>query len=145
VYEFDDSRRPLIILRMHGPVTAAEIAQMQADVEVVVERAAPFSIVFDMVDINVPPRDEVMELLAWTRTMRVRYAELYDDAVPRVPSFTAYHMPSMLGNLLRFFLQMLPSLRNQHVICSSFEEAVTAAEDAASRLGREHSSSRHAG
>lgn len=138
MYEFDDSRRPLLILRMHGPVTTAEIEQMKADVHEVIERAEPFSLVFDMLDVDIPPRAEVMQLLAWTRAERLRYAELYDEAVPRVPSFTAYHMPSMIGNLLRFFLEMLPSLRNQQMICSSYEDAVAMAEEAIERLGLDH-------
>lgn len=142
MYELDVSRRPLLILSMRGPVSSIEIAQMKADLEQLVERGESFALVFDMIGVDVPPRAEVMELLSWTRALRVRYTQVFDEAQPRVPTFTAYHMPSMLGNLLGFFLQMLPSVRSQHVVCNSFEAAVQACETALERLEFERLSSR---
>lgn len=142
MYEFDVSRRPLLILSMRGPVSSIEIAQMKADLEQLIERGESFALVFEMIDVDVPPRAEVMELLSWTRAIRVRYMQVFDEAQPRVPTFTAYHMPSMLGNLLRFFLQMVPSIRGQQVVCTSFEAAVRACEAALERLEFERLSSR---
>jgi hypothetical protein len=145
VYELDESRRPLLILRMRGPVSADDLAGMRRGVETLIERAEPFAIVWDLVNIDIPPRAEVMDLLAWTRAMRVRYAEVFDEAKPPIPTFTAYHMPSMVGNLLRFFLQMVPSIRGQHVVCTSFDEAVQACEAALERFELERAPSRGVG
>jgi hypothetical protein len=145
VYEFDASRRPLLIIRMRGPVLADDLAQMKADVEALVERAEPFAMVWDFVGVDIPPRAEVLDLLAWTRALRDRYTQVFDEARPRIPSFTAYHMPSMLGNLLRFFLQMVPSVRGQHVVCSSFDEAVAACESALAQFEFERLPSRNVG
>src|SRR5688572_10065209 len=113
---------------MRGPVSSSEIARMRADLDALVERGQSYALNLDMVDIDIPPRAEVMQLLSWTRELRVRYTQVFDEAYPRIPTFTAYHMPSMLGNLLRFFLQMVPSIRGQHVVCTSFDEAVAACE-----------------
>ncbi|PRP98508.1 hypothetical protein ENSA5_29780 [Enhygromyxa salina] len=137
MYEFDDSRRPLVVARMRGHVDAAEIAQLRADLDALVDRRESFAIVFDFVEIELPPRAEVMGLLSWAREMRGRFSRYYDNATPRIPCFTAYHMPSMVGNVLRFFLQMLPSNRSQHVICASYEEAVEACENALARFESE--------
>jgi hypothetical protein len=144
VYELDDSRWPLLILSMRGPVSSTEIAKMKADVERLIERAESFAVVWDVRDVAIPPRAEVLELLSWTRAIRVRYAQVFDEAYPRIPTFTAYHIPSMLGNLLRFFLQMVPSIRGQHVVCTSFDEAVRACETALERLEFERMPSRSA-
>jgi hypothetical protein len=145
VYAFDVSRRPLLIISMRGPVSADDMAQMKADLELLIERGEAFAMVWDFIDIDIPPRAEVMELLAWTRALRVRYTQVFDEAQPRVPTFTAYHMPSMLGNLLRFFLQMVPSIRGQQVVCGSFDEAVAACEAALKRLEFERLPSRNVG
>jgi hypothetical protein len=145
VYTLDDSRRPLLILSMRGPVSSNEIAQMKADLERLVEQGRSFAMVWDIRDTDIPPRAEIMDLLAWSRALRVRYTQVFDEAQPRIPTFTAYHMPSMLGNLLRFFLQMVPSIRGQHVVCTSYDEAVTACEAALKRLEFERLPSRHAG
>jgi hypothetical protein len=145
VYELDASRRPLLILSMRGPVSSLEIARMKADIELLIERGESFAMVWDMLDLDIPPRAEVLELLSWTRAIRVRYAQVFDEAQPPIPTFTAYHMPSMVGNLLRFFLQMVPSIRGQHVVCASFEVAVRACEVALERLEFERLPSRNAG
>lgn len=100
--------------------------------------------VWDLVDIDIPPRAEVMDLLQWTRALRVRYTQVFDEAQPRIPTFTAFHMPSLLGNLLRFFLQMVPSIRGQQVMCASLEEAVRACEASLARLEFERMPSRNA-
>ena len=86
-----------------------------------------------------------MDLLAWTRSIRVRYTQVFDEAQPRIPTFTAYHMPSMIGNLLRFFLQMVPSIRGHQVVCTSFEEAVAACESALQQFELERTLSRNVG
>jgi hypothetical protein len=145
VYELDVSRRPLLILSMRGPVSSIDIARMKADLDQLIEAGESFAMVWDVSDVDIPPRDEVMELLSWSRGLRVRYTQVFDEAQPRVPTFTAYHMPSMLGNLLRFFLQMVPSIRGQHVVCTSFGEAVRACEAALERLESERLPSRNAG
>jgi hypothetical protein len=145
VYALDTSRSPLLILSMRGPVSATDIAQMKADLDGLIERGESYAMVWDLRDIDIPPRAEVMDLLNWTRALRVRYTQVFDEASPRIPTFTAYHMPSMLGNLLRFFLQMVPSIRGQHVVCTSFEEAVAACEAALQRLELERLPSRHVG
>jgi hypothetical protein len=77
--------------------------------------------------------------------MRDRHVRNFEDVIPRIPTFTAYHMPSMLGNLLRFILQMMPSIRSQHVVCTSFEEARAACEEAIVRLGIDQRPSRRVG
>lgn len=145
VYELDVSRRPLLILSMRGPVSSSDIARMKADIEQLIERAESFAMVWDIIDVDIPPRAEVMEILGWTRAIRVRYTQVFDEAQPRIPTFTAYHMPSMLGNLLRFFLQMVPSIRGQHVVCTTFEEGVRACEAALERLELNRLPSRNAG
>jgi hypothetical protein len=145
VYELDVSRRPLLILSMRGAASSHDIARMKADIEQLVETGESFAMVWDVVDVDIPPRAEVMELLSWSRALRVRYTQMFDEVHPRIPTFTAYHMPSMLGNLLRFFLQMVPSIRGQHVVCTSFEEAVRACEAALQRLEFERLPSRNAG
>ncbi len=145
MYELDVSRRPLLILSMRGPVSSHEIARMKADIEDLIEAGRSFAIVWDVVDVDIPSRAEVMELLSWSRAVRVRYTQVFDEVHPRIPTFTAYHMPSMLGNLLRFFLQMVPSIAGQHVVCTSFEEAVRACEVALARLEFERLPSRNAG
>lgn len=134
MYEFDDSRRPLLVMRMRDHVGAAELARFRADLDELVDRRESFAIVFDFVDVEIPPRAEIMALLGWVRELRARFTRYYDEATPRIPCFTAYHMPSMVGNLLRFFLQMLPSVRSQHVVCASYEDAVEACEVALVRL-----------
>jgi hypothetical protein len=144
VYKLDVTRRPLLILSMRGPVSSSDIAQMKADVEQLVERGESFAMVWDIIDCDIPPRAEVMEILHWSRAIRVRYTQVFDEAHPRVPTFTAYHMPSMIGNLLRFFLQMVPSIRGQHVVCTTYEEAVRACEAALERLELERLPSRNA-
>jgi hypothetical protein len=145
VYELDVSRRPLLILRMRGPVSPDELGRMKEDVEELIERAEPFAMVWDFVDIDIPPRAEVMDLLAWTRAVRARYTQVFDEAWPRIPTFTAFHMPSMLGNLLRFILQMVPSIRGHQVVCTSFDEAVAACEAALEQFEYERMASRSVG
>lgn len=134
VYEFDDSRRPLVVAHMRGHAGPAEIARFRADLDELVDRRESFAIVFDIVDVDLPPRAEIMAVLSWARELRARFTRDYDNATPRIPCFTAYHMPSVLGNLLRFFLQMLPSTRSQHVVCASYDDAVAACEEAIDRL-----------
>ena len=145
MYELDVSRRPLLILSMRGPVSSIDIAQMKADLDQLVERGESFAMVWDIRDLDIPPRAEIMDLLTWSRDLRVRYTRVFDEAQPRIPTFTAYHMPSMLGNLLRFFLQMVPSIRGQHVVCTSFDEAVAACESSLHRLECERLPSRSVG
>jgi hypothetical protein len=144
VYELDVSRRPLLILSMRGPVSSSDLARMKSDLDRLVEAGEAFAMVWDLVDIDIPPRAEVMELLHWTRALRARYTQVFDEARPPIPTFTAFHIPSMLGNLLRFFLQMVPSIRGQQVMCASFGEAVRACEVALGRLEFERQPSRNA-
>jgi hypothetical protein len=145
VYALDVSRRPLLILSMRGPVSSTDLAQMKADLEQLVEQGQSFAMVWDIRDTEIPPRAEIMDLLTWTRELRIRYTQVFDEAQPRIPTFTAYHMPSMLGNLLRFFLQMVPSIRGQHIVATSFDEAVAACEAALKRLEFERLPSRNVG
>ena len=138
MYEFDDSRSPLLISRVRGVITDAELTQFCRDLDAIVERAEPFAILYDITDVPIPPRAQIMEVLAWNRRLRARYIELYDEANPPIPSFAAYHMPSMLGNLLRFFLQMVPSTRGQMAVCNSYDEALRACELALERMELDH-------
>lgn len=145
VYEFDQTRRPLVVLRMRAPVSADELEQMKADVDALIERAEPFALLWDLDGVEVPARPVVMDLLAWTRSARTRFLQVFDDANPRIPSFTAYYLPGMIGNLLRFFMQMVPSIRAQQVVCSSFDEGLAACERALESMEFERQVSRHAG
>lgn len=146
MYKLDESRRPLLILTMTGSLTSTEFAHMKIDVERIVERAEPYAMVWDLTDAEIPSRDQVMDLLAWTRVLRARYTQVFDEARPRIPTFTAYCLSSsMVANLLRFFLQMVPSIRAQHIVCDSFEEAVAAAESALERFECERMPSRQVG
>lgn len=135
MYEFDDSRSPLVVVRIREQARTDVTERMRADLNTLVERREPFAIIFDIVDVEIPPRAEVMGVIKWTRVMRDRYVRDFEDVTPRIPTFTAYHMPSMLGNLLRFVLQMMPSVRSQYVVCASFDEALAACEEAIDRLG----------
>ena len=142
VYEFDDSRRPLVVLRIRERATPDVVARMRADLDALVDRREPYAIIFDIVDVEIPPRAEIMDIMKWTREMRERFTRDFEQVTPRIPTFTAYHMPSMLGNLLRFILQMMPSIRSQHVVCASYEDAVAACEEAIVRLEIDQSVSR---
>lgn len=135
MYELDDSRRPLLVFRLRGRLERAEIGQFQADLDAIVDNFEPHAIVYDIVDVEIPPREVLQDLLRWNRDMRMRFRENFEKRPDPIPSFAAYYMPSMLGNLLRFFQQMLPSVRAQHVVCRSVDEAVEAAENALERFG----------
>jgi hypothetical protein len=145
VYEFDDSRWPLVVIRVREYATPDVTEQMRLDLDAMIDRGESFAILFDITDVEIPPRDEVMAVLKWTRTMREKYVRSFEQVEPRIPTFTAYHMPSMLGNLLRFILQMVPSIRSQHVVCTSFDEALAACEEAIVRLGLDHAPARRVG
>jgi hypothetical protein len=145
VYEFDDSRWPLVVVRIRGQARTDVTDRMRDDLSAMIDRREGFAIVFDIVSVEIPPRDEVMEIMRWTRDLRERYVRDFEDVFPRIPTFTAYHMPSMLGNFLRFVLQMLPSIRSQHVVCTSYEEAEVACEEAIVRLGIDQADARHVG
>lgn len=132
-------------MRIREHARADVTDQMRGDLHALIERREPFAIIFDICDVEIPPRAEVMAVVQWTRELRDNYTRNFEDVIPRIPTFTAYHMPSMLGNLLRFFLQMMPSIRSQYVVCTSFEEALALCEEAIVRLGIDQPASRRAG
>ena len=134
VYEFETGPRRLAIIRLRGQITREDLDRMIADTDAFLAEAEPFAFMYDISDAELPPRDEVMRVLRWVQAARNRVQDTYDRAVPPIPYFSAYYMPSMLGNLLRFFLQMIPSLRGQQVICQTAEEGREACEEALDRM-----------
>lgn len=134
VYEFETGPRRLAIVRLRGQITREDLDRMIADTDAFLAEAASFAILYDISDAELPPREEVMRVLGWVQAARHRVQETYDRAVPPIPYFSAYYMPSMLGNLLRFFLQMIPSLRGQQIVCETAAQGLAACEEALDRM-----------
>ncbi|WP_146158557.1 hypothetical protein [Enhygromyxa salina] len=135
----------MVVIRIREHARGGVTERMRDDLNALLDRHEPFALIYDIVDVEIPPRAEIMEIIRWTREMRERFVREFEDVTPRIPTFTAYHMPSMLGNLLRFILQMLPSVRSQYVVCATYSEAMKLCEDAIVRLGIESTGSRQVG
>ncbi|KIG16049.1 hypothetical protein DB30_04921 [Enhygromyxa salina] len=125
----------MVVLRVRDQARRDVTEQMRVDLNALIDRHEPFALIYDVTDVEIPPRDQIMEIMRWTRDLRERFASEFEQVTPRIPTFTAYHMPSAVGNLLRFILQMMPSLRSQYVVCTTFDEAMAACEEAIVRLG----------
>lgn len=137
MYAYDDSRHPLVIIHLSGRVSDADISRFMVDLWALVDREAPHALIYDFAQAEIPPREVVMEILRWTREIRVHHKALYEDRPDPIPTYTAYFMPGRLGSLLRFFEQMLPGIRNQQGYFDSLEAAVVAGEQALLRFGVE--------
>lgn len=124
----------MAIVRLRGQITDEDIDKMIADTEAFLRVGEPFAFMYDISDADLPSREEVMRVLRWVQSARQDVQTRYDQAVPPVPYFSAYYMPSMLGNLLRFFLQMIPSLRGQQMVCQTAEAGLEACEEALDRF-----------
>ena len=135
MYVYDDSRHPLVIIHVSGSFTDAEIHRFMNDLRGLVDREAPHALIYDLAHAEIPRREVVMDMLRWTRELRVHHKALYEDRPDPIPTYTAYFMPGRLGSLLRFFEQMLPGIRNQQGYFEDLESAVVASEQALLRFG----------
>ncbi|NVB41781.1 hypothetical protein G6O69_28365 [Pseudenhygromyxa sp. WMMC2535] len=134
MYDFDDSRRPLVVARLRGRLSAEDIARFEADIDDLVDHPKAHVLLYDIAEVELPERQVIMEILRWTQDLRRRFRANYEDVLEPIPTFTAYYMPSRLGSLLGFFLEMSPQIRNQQMHFSNYEEALAACEDAVARF-----------
>ena len=130
MYVFDDSRRPLLVVQLRGRVSLPELERFKADLDDLLARRQSYGLVYDFSEAEIPPREVIMDIVKWTRRIRLESREHFEHVAEPIPAYTAYFMSPRLAKLLRFVEQMTPRTEVPKGIFDSLEDAVAAAEQA---------------
>ncbi len=115
-FETDDSRYPIVIVRVHGDPSDEQLAQFLAGVEQILKRPAPRGLVFDVSRGNTPPAHHRRAMAHWLKAHAV---EMRTNTAGLAFIFTSAAFRFVLSTV--FLIQPLPC---PHTVCATEEAAL---------------------